>query len=287
MGKLSDEDKIMCVELYHQGLTYKQIAEKYDVVPQNIHQLLKRRGVKSRPKYDISNHSISPFIINHDYFKKIDNPVKAQILGLFAADGCNEKKENHFSISLKIDDKKYLQDISDFLGSDRPLYDLVPKFKGKIFKQCKLKITSKSICQDLYNLGIVPRKSLVLKYPSIDPELDRYFIRGYFEGDGSIYQNHNKSGKSLGFSMTFAGTLDIVNKINGIICRYLNEDNLFRIYNYKNYNVGCIRSQKLIYKTLSWIYEGNRELLLERKFRYLDIVRKRRMSIDKCDIFNK
>lgn len=41
--------------------------------------------------------------------------------------------------------------------------------------------------QDLINLGCVPKKSLILTFPSeeqIPKKLIKHFIRGYFDGDG-------------------------------------------------------------------------------------------------------
>lgn len=48
-------------------------------------------------------------------------------------------------------------------------------------------INSSKICNDLVNLGFGYNKTYVdLKLPKIDDELIRHFIRGYFDGDGTI-----------------------------------------------------------------------------------------------------
>jgi intein/homing endonuclease len=44
-------------------------------------------------------------------------------------------------------------------------------------------------------MGMVPNKSLVLKFPDIPKEMYRHFIRGYFDGDGSLCLHINKRGK--------------------------------------------------------------------------------------------
>lgn len=41
------------------------------------------------------------------------------------------------------------------------------------------------MCEDLINLGCVPNKSLILKFPTFDIVPEKYmshFIRGYFDG---------------------------------------------------------------------------------------------------------
>ena len=41
-------------------------------------------------------------------------------------------------------------------------------------------------CNDLINLGCVPNKSLILTPPNLKDKFVSHFIRGYFDGDGSI-----------------------------------------------------------------------------------------------------
>ena len=46
----------------------------------------------------------------------------------------------------------------------------------------------------LRKIGLYPNKSLTIdKLPNIDKKLMRHFIRGYFDGDGSIVLSHNTS----------------------------------------------------------------------------------------------
>lgn len=48
---------------------------------------------------------------------------------------------------------------------------------------------------DLCNNGCVPKKSLILKFPKLRDDLIHHFIRGYFDGDGTvgIYKYLSKS----------------------------------------------------------------------------------------------
>jgi intein-encoded DNA endonuclease-like protein len=46
--------------------------------------------------------------------------------------------------------------------------------------------------QDLINLGCVPNKSLILKFPTEEQVPEKFlshFIRGFFDGDGSVTKN--------------------------------------------------------------------------------------------------
>ena len=52
--------------------------------------------------------------------------------------------------------------------------------------------------EELIKKGVVPRKSLILTYPKYIPdELQRYFLRGYQDGDGGIFVY--KNGGHTGF----------------------------------------------------------------------------------------
>src|SRR3989338_7583602 len=43
------------------------------------------------------------------------------------------------------------------------------------------------LTSDLKNLGILPRKSLTIDFPNVPEVFTADFIRGVFDGDGSVY----------------------------------------------------------------------------------------------------
>lgn len=51
------------------------------------------------------------------------------------------------------------------------------------------------MANDLINLGCIPRKTLVLKFPNestVPKQLIKHFIRGYMDGDGCISTYYKK-----------------------------------------------------------------------------------------------
>jgi len=66
----------------------------------------------------------------------------------------------------------------------------------------------------LSKCGVVKNKSLILSYPEWLPtELQSHFVRGYFDGDGSI-----SFSKSIGsVDITFTSTNDFCNSLKDII----------------------------------------------------------------------
>ena len=53
-------------------------------------------------------------------------------------------------------------------------------------------INNEKIYSDLINLGLSPQKSKTIEFPNIPQEFVRHFIRGCWDGDGSIFFQQNK-----------------------------------------------------------------------------------------------
>lgn len=153
------------------------------------------------------------YIQDDSYFEKIDNERKAYWLGFLYADGCiSERSENNKIVIIQLhrDDKYLLKEFLKDINSDTPIY--VNK-KGYV----SINIGSTKMANDLIKLGCLPRKSLVLKFPSekiVSCNLIKHFIRGYMDGDGCIstYKKIRKNRKSPIFvcEIKFIGTYDML-----------------------------------------------------------------------------
>lgn len=130
--------------------------------------------------------------INSNIFNVIDTEDKAYWLGFLYADGCVSDK-NNIELTLKLSDEKHIQKFKEFLS-----------FCGKIYKdnyRVRLCFKDMNIGENLKSLGCVPRKSLILTFPNnnqVPYYLINHFIRGYFDGDGSI---NDPKKCSMGISM--------------------------------------------------------------------------------------
>ena len=74
-----------------------------------------------------------------------------------------------------------------------------------------MSIRNQHLKKALISLGCVPRKSLVLKFPTFEQVPKEYiipFIRGYVDGDGCISYKRRKT--SLGVIIRIEGTLDFL-----------------------------------------------------------------------------
>lgn len=161
-------------------LTIAELSRKYGFDP--TYQFKKfgfnyvNWKVKDIKKARSLRHAYS--IIND--FKKIDTPEKAYILGLWFADGTVSSTQA--SIKLCKNDSSLLEKIQNYLCPDNTL----KKEKNSM----KLLISSMEFCEQLIKLGCIPNKTYAeLHIPKIPKFLYSHFIRGYFDGDGTIFMD--------------------------------------------------------------------------------------------------
>jgi hypothetical protein len=193
MIKLTEIDCGNICDDYLLGLSYNLLSEKYNICTWSIGNVLRKNNIKSR----IRKHNC-----NEDYFEKIDSNEKAYWLGLLFADGYVRKRKQFngkhkqggtVGISLKNGDEYLLEKLIIDLGST---YKLTKQIKDE-FLSYKLEVNSSKMADDLINLGCIPNKSLILMPPNLKDKFIPHFIRGYFDGDGSI----GKYGGRLKFSL--------------------------------------------------------------------------------------
>lgn len=129
---------------------------------------------------------------DRQFFEKIDTEEKAYALGFIYADGCNDPtpRTGRLTIGQMECDVDILIKIKQCMKSTYPLSNRIT-YNGK--KMYIFHLHAKSLTEQLNKLGVVQNKSLVLKFPSfISDELMPHFIRGYFDGDGSIWNGKRK-----------------------------------------------------------------------------------------------
>lgn len=162
------------------------LARKYHLSEDVLKRNLKNSGIKLR-NYTEAKQEGRKYIINDDYFK-IQSPNMAYILGLLAADGNILNKENRIQIALSSKDGEILEKINKELQNTRPIKYYTT---SKNTEYAKLETYSKEIKQDLKIYNIIPQKTFNLKPPLfLNKEYWIDYIRGYFDGDGSVYKSN-------------------------------------------------------------------------------------------------
>lgn len=121
--------------------------------------------------------------VNADYFEVIDTQEKAYWLGFIYADGHVAHKAP-WVVILQSADADHIQRFADAVEYTGEVKTVVGSGYDENTKHGRLVICRKKMCDDLMRWG---RNETFMQIPKIDPELVRHFIRGYFDGDGSIY----------------------------------------------------------------------------------------------------
>jgi hypothetical protein len=203
VGKFSKETELKIIERYLSGEISSEISKEYGCHYVTILNIIKRYGYKTK-SYSESHKQYS---VDEDYFDNIDTEDKSYFLGLMYADGCVHSKKPRFLISLQIDDIELLEKFKEKIHFNGVLYTSKPKKKNHKIQKT-LSITSKKLKMDLIKNGCFNKKSLILKFPNnkqVPEHLMKHFIRGVFDGDGSIFiSNRTINGKKYdenGFSI--------------------------------------------------------------------------------------
>lgn len=190
MIRLNNLTKEELVNLYkNEKESLGDIAKLYNVSRTAIYKRLKKYGLKQRSKSEARLEAQKQgklpqqfFDINKNFFSSW-SPEMAYVLGLLFTDGCVSKtKGGSYSVSLSLIDKDLLEKVRDVMGSKHPIKSYKPQRKVYHFGFAREKLMN-----DLLGLGLVKNKSLTVKFPSVPNDYLRDFIRGVFDGDGSIY----------------------------------------------------------------------------------------------------
>lgn len=271
-GKIifSEEEMDDIKKSYLNGESSVSIGKRYGVTHKLILRRLKSIGINAD-----KNLSIRTYHLDEKYFDKIDTPNKAYILGFLYADGHNGISKGTISMSLEENDFQILEDIRKELKSDKPLeyldYSNKHDFGYSYKNQYRLLIFSTHMCKSLEKIGMVSNKSLVLTFPNIEENLFSHFIRGYFDGDGSIYR-YTKANGGYQHNLTITSTNSFCQTLSDIIYQHTGAH--VGIYDASCHNgitkVATVSGKNMVKKFMDWIYQ-DAELYLQRKHdRYLD-----------------
>jgi len=132
--------------------------------------------------------------IDEMYFDNIDTEYKAYILGFIYADGSIIQPKGNRKMNLRIaiqeEDGYILQKFADEAAGGQIKIMNPPAVQKRGWKKRVIvSIVSDKLCNRLIELGCCPNKSKVgIKFPILDNQLIRHFIRGFLDGDGCINQ---------------------------------------------------------------------------------------------------
>lgn len=261
MKIITENEKLEIIRLYsEERISLTTLSKQFHRASQTIKKLLIDNGIKvrshreSRKKYDY----------DETYFSIIDTPEKAYWLGFIYADGYISKKQNGNPIfGITLAEEEPLIKLNKCLKSTKPIRSY-KKTNGYSDKSIEFKsvFSSNQMVEDLEKAGCVEHKTFKLKFPHfLDKNLISHFIRGYFDGDGSVFQHLQKANNReyLFLGVSICGTesflRDLAIYINGETCIYKDKRKTTDCWTIRfNSNIRCLNFYHYIYKDCGEMY---------------------------------
>lgn len=281
LSQFTNNDIQQMISLYKdEKKSLAEVGEAFNVTGGAINKIFKKHNIARRS----AEEAHRKYAINEDFFDNIDTEEKAYMLGFIFADGCNQMKW-YWSISITIDiiDDEILYKFANLIFIDKEeakrqvkYYDRRHEGKGI---EAHISINSKHMCQKISDLGCVSNKTFLLTYPKWLPQnLHRHFIRGYFDGDGTI----NSIDKAAS-GCKMVGTKEFCDGVKNVLANAniastigkvdeTTETNTWGIY---------ISGNRNIQKILHFMYDGSSIYLGRKHQRYLEFNEKMRIIDEK------
>lgn len=201
--------------------------------------------------------------VNHNFFSVWTSEM-TYVLGYFCADGNlhRDKRSKGWRVHFSSNDRAHMETLRRVMESTHGFTT-----RKKQPKLLSLDIGSEKLAIDLLALGITERKSLTLQFPNVPQKYLNDFIRGYFDGDGTIYLEGRRAASprvsfvsgSKRFLLALKENLEAM--LPGVRGRlYNNKTELGRVYLLRYSRQGDL------IKVFEYLYpEGARTLCLSRK----------------------
>ena len=227
----------------------RQIGRRFGVTGRTIGNW--RRSLCLSPS-TLPNIGSQKYQLNRSFFRSIDTPDKAYVLGFIIADGAIHRSGKTVTIAVKPSDVKILESIQRSAGSTAPVHTrlVTQGFDNRPHHLALIHLSSKAIVSDLAHLGVHPAKSSNATFPSIPPHLESHLVRGLFDGDGYI-------GRRL---FELVGSSPLLEGVRECVYRHTD----CQLVRRTNNNHPSLFGYRRVRCALLWIYESA-TLALERK----------------------
>ena len=193
----------------------------------------------------------------------------AYILGYFVADGCitldKNRIKNPYTFNITSKDLKHLENMNNALKSE---YKISKKSGSSKNIAYQIQVRNSVLTTDLMKLGIYPRKTYNLKPIKIPEKYFSDFVRGFFDGDGSVYIYNVNNTPQIKSSFVCTN-LDFIKDFNKELCEVLNIQEK-SIHKTRNRIGAMIQYSNCFYvddsvKLAEFMYGNNSTLYLNRK----------------------
>lgn len=255
------EDKI--VKMYTEDkISGCKISKELDISLYTVYSVLESKNIKRRS----NSINSKKYKCNDNFFNIIDTEEKAYWLGFMYADGYIISDRDAIGLSLSAEDINHLEKFLASLNANNK----ISRYTNNINREyARVIIYSNKLKNDLISHGCLENKTFKLVFPNIDGNLIRHFIRGYFDGDGSLSKHKAKNGYTYRFRL--CGTSSFLNsvlKYIGFEHKTLNKRHKDR--NNDNYDID-IGGNIQVFNIMNYLYNDS-TIFLDRKYnRFVDL----------------
>lgn len=209
--------------------------------------------------------------IHDPNFLSEENELKYYMLGLIFADGSLSKQDGkNERLTLGLTDELLIKKLKPYVCPDRKLYIKVsdnPNHNDFY----SLVNTNEEVLEELKRSGMTNNKAKTITIPDIPTDMMHHFVRGFFDGDGSVYYNKVKSYTYKHCQITTASKKfteqlnDVLREVG--IDSYKGRDSRNTAYHVKVY------SKEAIQKLSDYMYEDSTFHMIRKKDKLMnDIV---------------
>jgi hypothetical protein len=243
-------DEVEFIKNNYLNMSYAEMGKKLNRTRVAVMVKANRIGISLPEKYSFER----------SYFRSIDTEDKAYWLGFIYADGYIAGKYE-LGIELSQKDYAHLEKFKKCLSGDTPIKSFDKIVKGVSYSMCSLRLYSKTLIDDLMNFGLIPNKSSVIEFPSLKNSQIKHFVRGYFDGNGSLYIDKSKN---MLRSKITCGSRSFIDSLQTM----LNNESIdsFIIDCGTKFDLG-FSSKRSTTKFLEYLY-GGATIYLDRKYNY-------------------
>jgi phage terminase large subunit-like protein len=185
----------------------KEIATEVGCTKQAVYKALRSHGIESRShsqawwaSAERGRTKWTATSINNVFFAEW-SPAAAYVFGVILTDGnlhltkMPDGSVRYRSGTVHISQKEpeLLDKVAKLIGhSGKLTFQPRREYQGRVAGELyTVSFSSDRVVADLVRLGLRPRKSLTLQFPDVPADMLRHFIRGCWDGDGSVYIDKN------------------------------------------------------------------------------------------------
>lgn len=252
------------------NLSPSACSEKYGIGVTTLYRYLDKYGI-------IRHNSCIHRIYDRSYFHNIDSEEKAYWLGFICADGCVTHNPWSVELALSVKDKIHLRKFLSCISSQNvEIKDRIVNTSSFIKTHrisSRVVLSSKEMCIDLSQYGVVPRKTYTYSFPKqLSPKYYSHYLRGYFDGDGCITTAGVETTGYQYYHLSLMATKSFLKSYMKILYDEL-DISYIKLRKVSSQYIWAKKGMIQIRKILEYLY-GESSIYLDRKYQlFLDVCR--------------